>query len=278
MLAHFATRSSIPTFVRDVNHPLVDENSRILEKLDSEEILCDKNSPLRSQLPGIPDDLFKTLIVSNAHATESRLAWVNTYERLTEILGCPEALRQCKTLQVGLYRRERDNYNYLHEPEMPPPNVTHLFAAAVSQMPSLHRIEWMRLRPSPCSLTVFGDAFDGANVQLNTVKELKISLDADFLVSAAQNLETLHVTDGRPYLVSAASRRLQALLKSASTRTRLKSLSVYAKWDVELVRSVIEAMPNIETLSLEGVIRTVDNTSTDRSEHYRDTNTLEVSR
>lgn len=132
MLARLVTRPpSIPTFVRDVNHPWVEENSRILEKLNAKEILCIEGSPLRPQLPGFPDDLFKNLIVSNAHATESRLAWDNTYERLTEILGCRAALRSSETLQVGLDRREMDSYNFLWEPEMPPTNVTDLFAAAV---------------------------------------------------------------------------------------------------------------------------------------------------
>lgn len=279
VLARLAARSpSIPTFVRDVNHPWVEENSRILEKLGAKETLCSKDSPLRSQLPGFPEDLFKTLIVSNDRATESRLAWVNTYERLTEILGCLEALRSCETLHVGLYRREIDSYNTLWEPEMPPTNVTHVFAAAVSQMPSLRRIEWMRLRPSANSLTVFGDAFDSANVQLNTVKELQVSPDANFLVSAAPNLETLHVTKGRPYLVSAASKSLQVMLNSTKARTGLKSLSIYATWDVELVHSVIDNMPNIKTLSLDGLIRTVPKITAHGSEDYRDTNTLEVSR
>lgn len=278
MLARPATRGpSIPTFVRDVNHPWVEENSSMFEQLDAKEILCVKGSRLPAELPGVPDDLFKTLIVSNAWPTKSRLAWVNTYERLTEILGCPEALRRCETLQVGLYRRERDSYNILWEPEVPPANVTHLVAAALSQMPSLRRVEWLRLRPSPNSLTVFGDACDDANVQLNTVKELQVSTDANFLVSAAPNLETLHVTNGFPYLVSAASKSLQALLKSAGACKRLRSLSILAKWDVELVQSVVDGIPNIESLCLDGLIRTIPNITAHWDQDYRDTNTLEVS-
>ncbi|KAM7189311.1 hypothetical protein V8F20_010219 [Naviculisporaceae sp. PSN 640] len=100
---------NIPLFILDTKHPWIIQNKDLLNSLpDTEGALCSNNLnhpalfKLRQRYPLLtpPPDLFDTIYIGHLH--QSRPGYHNMIHRLQELLSCPAALRNVKSLEVVL--------------------------------------------------------------------------------------------------------------------------------------------------------------------------------
>lgn len=244
--------SKIPQFVHDLDHPWINENMGVLEQLNATEALCNAESPLRSRLPTIPDDLFKDLKVDNHdYSMRKRLGWDNARDRLLEIRSCKEALRTCQRFRVDIYRHA-GGYDDKWEPQEPPQDVPPTFSDVLSSMPSLQKLEWMQPSDDTSATAIFESSFRERQLMLPTVTELQLGPNMHFLVPMAPNVETLTTSSGYKWPFPWHLNLRHELIDAARGAKHLTYFEMRADWDADLVRRVLDAMPQLQTLRLEG--------------------------
>jgi len=109
-------RSRIPQFILDSGHDWVVHHQSELEKIsDVGSLLCTpyangtatdhqegQEDSLAPELE-VPPDLFDYIEINNDRRGTSRPGWANAILRAREILNCPAALAQAKTLDVNIW-------------------------------------------------------------------------------------------------------------------------------------------------------------------------------
>lgn len=246
-------QSRIPQFIRDLGHPWVLDNTALLESLDTADALCNAESPLRSQLPTVPIDLFNKLMVDNQAGKADRLGWQNSMDRLSEMKGCPEALRNCEHFRVNIHRHS-GAYGGPSEERMPPEAVPNLFVDVLSQMEKLQELEWIRPSEDAAVSAIFESTFIEHQLSLPTVKEMQLGPNMQFLIPLAPELTTLKATKDYLWRDRESLDSPNSFISMAANAKAITWFNMSAEWEVDLVESVLDAMPLLEHLSIDGRI------------------------
>ncbi|KAI0106934.1 hypothetical protein F4814DRAFT_452146 [Daldinia grandis] len=250
--------SLIPTFVLDTDHPwLSEENCGWLESYpDVATALCDKSSPLwTSPSPGheIPTDLFTRIRISNNEAGSNRLGWNNAVSRLNELRNCTAALEDVRYLYVNIFVHTDQGSDPLIDPEMPS-ELPGLFAEVLASMPSLEKLEW-RLRTE--DTVAFRDEFSRRDLTLPSVRHLVPDAQSHYLIPMCPSLETLeagidyyYTSWNKWYGESRGSKH--DIVRAASAVNSIKELLIGDDWTPKKLEEVLEAMPNLVKLTIQG--------------------------
>ncbi|EPE34441.1 hypothetical protein GLAREA_10135 [Glarea lozoyensis ATCC 20868] len=240
-------RSTVPQFLLDARHPWVLAHRRQLERLpNAEAFLCTELLDGTSGLE-IPPDLFDRLEVDNNRVGMSRPGWPNAQERLTEMSKCPRALEQVKELEINIYVYEgaySELGNRLLEPSYPPSQLTGLLGDVLESMKNLEKLNYH----IPKEYTrLFGGAFQARKLVLPSVKHLAPGPWSHYLWYHG-------------YFPDEFGYRFQwglEFIQSTISAPKLKRFSMNGGnhgWALELVSEVVRAMPQIESLGLNGAL------------------------
>jgi hypothetical protein len=238
-------------------HPWLRDNGDALGRINAKEALCKPRSPLRANLPPIPDDLFKDIYIDNSKPWYL-LGWHNTERVLKEILSCPKALQSCEQLSITVNRHDRHGFSGLEEASAPPANLPRLLADVLKQMPRVQNFSWSGALDNEEALGVFESAIGYSYMLLPSIKHLQVSPRAYFFAKFAPNLESVTAPDPNPRIptpnwhVFTYDRAQYLLIDSARTSQNLKTFGMRAVWTPSLVGCVLGALPHIESLYLDG--------------------------
>ncbi|KAK4083731.1 uncharacterized protein Triagg1_1393 [Trichoderma aggressivum f. europaeum] len=203
VVAPILTTSKIPIFIKDINHPWVNENLQWLEnRHDPFQELCDPNSELYREIDGrvCPPDLFNRLEINNDIWDNngwdngwdtSRTPWRNARERLREMRDCPMALDSVKHLYVDIYVSD-GTYGSRYDSPNPGDDIPDLFADVLTLMHNLERIDW---KISEESTDYFEKAFSEKNLSLPSVIQLIPSQSSFYLIPMCPNLRELEAKE-----------------------------------------------------------------------------------
>ncbi|KAK5993791.1 hypothetical protein PT974_07228 [Cladobotryum mycophilum] len=227
----------IPQFILDSWDSWINNNRDVLDKMDAKEALCNVDSPLRSFLPDIPHDLFHYIEISNDYQWRNRLGWDNALARLSEIRDCPAALNSCHTITIEIYH-------------------------VLQSMTNLSTVEWIRPCHQNPAVATFMEAFAEQEMTLPKVTTMKVAPGTQSLVQHAPNLEIIgeaeeYVWISRPEPPGKPNYHLE-LINGAAKAKNLKEFTLGFAWDEEHLEALVTAMPQLETLHLEGSIKLAD--------------------
>ncbi|KAL6804915.1 hypothetical protein GGI42DRAFT_323178 [Trichoderma sp. SZMC 28013] len=247
VLSPILTSSKIPVFIKDIDHPWLNENLKWLEnRHDPFKELCDPNSEIYRGVDGrvCPSDLFNRLQIDNNRWGLKRTPWRNARERLREMRDCPMALDSVKHLYIDIYVSDGD-YGTRYDSPNPGDDIPELFADVLTLMHNLERIDW---RVPAESAEYFEVVFSERSLSLPSVIHLVPSQSSFYLIPMCPNLRVLEASVSRS--------TQESLLESASKVPSIQSLKFDAghMWSVPLLSDLLTAMPNLVSLSLEGRI------------------------
>ncbi|KAI1652683.1 hypothetical protein F4813DRAFT_377381 [Daldinia decipiens] len=270
-LQNLIANSLIPTFILDTDHPWLSENRGWLQSYpDVAGALCDKSSLLwTSPSPGheIPTDLFSRIDINNNKVGISRLGWDNAVSRLKELRNCTAALEDVRYLNVYIFVHTGKFSDPLVDSEMPS-ELPGLFAEVLTSMPHLERLNW----GLDAEHTVaFRDEFLRRNLTLPSVRHLVPGAQSHYLLPMCPGLETLeagsffhHASWNEPYREGCDSRF--DLVRAASSVNGLREFLMLDEWTPERLEEVLEAMPNLVKLTMEGRLKSRRHWSEDTGE------------
>jgi hypothetical protein len=244
----FQIRSRVPQFIRDTQHPWLEENRSRLERLeDPEYSLCSLDSDIRPGYDSTPPELFKRLEINNNRWGVDRAGWGNAAARINEMLRCPAAMNGVKELQVEIWihrdiKGVHDNpikAILQKESSNPDPKLANSFVELLLSMPNLECLQWETFGHGNA---VFRKAFLNANVTLPFVKHLRPAHNTEVLVGLCPNLKSLEA--GR-YSVDTFNRDADArlnLLEAARNAKSLKHFSMDGGWSLQFLKGEARAM------------------------------------
>ncbi|KAM7211920.1 hypothetical protein V8F06_012696 [Rhypophila decipiens] len=270
-------------FISDARNPWVTKHFlRLNSQKDITTALCTLNSsdPSRQALEAhvssrgigpLPSakDLFSKLEINNNRAGVNRWSgWQNAIDRLKEMLNCPAALENLRELEVDIfaYDFERGEARFMLTTTfikstgetVEVAEISSLFAQLLMSAPKLERVNWQ----IPCEQTQFFERdFDRMGVEFKSIRQLTLGPFSDYMFRFTPGLESLE--SGRywscQYQISGFRDAGIALVKAVlglplENRDKIRRLDLKPRWDVprELVIDILEAMPNLTELSLEG--------------------------
>lgn len=259
VLSPIIAHSKIPVFIKDIDHPWINENLQWLEnRHDPFKELCDPDSEIYRGVDGrvCPSDLFNRLVIDNNSWGMQRTPWRNAQERLREIRDCPMALDSVKHLHVDIYVSSGD-YGLRYDSPNPGDEIPELFADVLTLMHNLERIDW---KLSEQSADYFESVFSKRNLSLPSVNHLVPSQSSFYLIPMCPNLQALEA--------SASRSDQESFIESTSKVPSIRSLNFQAvhRWSEPLLSDLLRAMPNLVSLSLRGRIGEFE--YSDESFHY----------
>lgn len=238
----FLSRSRIPTFILDLNHPWIQENRKLLERLDDpSSALCSLNSTIRLGLHdhAVPPDLYKYLEIDNNKAGVDRPGWKNARMRLQEIRACPAALRDVEHFKVDIWVSDGRYGIGKAEPKKPPQDLPEIFMLVLREMTRLQELEWCTFDNGNAE---FQHAFDEAGLKLPSVRKLTPAASAVFLAKSCPNVQDLRSewSLGRSYLRWAPHNdpRWQ-FVESTSHLDHLTTFGMEGDWKIELLTGML---------------------------------------
>jgi hypothetical protein len=242
MLDLFQIRSRVPQFIRDPQHPWLEENRSRLEQLqDPESSLCSLDSDMKPGYGGVPPDLFERLEINNNRWGVDRAGWDNAAARINEMLRCPVALNDVKEFQVEIWihrdiKGAHDNpikAILLKESLNPDPKLVNSFIELLLSMPNLEGLRWETFGHGNA---LFRTAFLNANITLPSVKRLRLAHDMEVFVGLCPNLESLEAShDSLDTFNRDADARLN-LLEAARNAKSLKHFGMDRGWSLQFVK------------------------------------------
>ncbi|KAH7149004.1 hypothetical protein B0J13DRAFT_674240 [Dactylonectria estremocensis] len=250
--------NQIPQFILDTGHPWIRENLRALQGIDAKQALCNLDSSLRAPLEPIPIDLFKNVTISDKERGffNTPPDWSHSVEILEDILNCPLGLQSCEYLQVDFYQRRR-RPGRTADPDTPPKELAHLVAKPLKSMPNLERLEWIRPSEGQEVKRVFEETFVEDNVQLPTIRSLSLGPNMHFLVRFCPTLESLTTSGGRVWHFVPVEME-HNFVRAAVGALNLKDFGMRASWSKRLLGLVLENVPQVETLHIDGDIENME--------------------
>ncbi|KAM6488332.1 hypothetical protein HDV62DRAFT_20952 [Trichoderma sp. SZMC 28011] len=249
LLSPIISHSKIPVFIKDIDHPWINENLQWLENRDDPfKELCDPSSEIYRGIDGrvCPDDLFNRLVIDNNKWGMDRTPWRNARDRLREMRDCPMALDSVKHLYVDIYVSSGE-YGFRYDSPNPGDEIPELFADVLTLMHNLERIDW---KLSEQSANYFESVFSKRNLSLPSVNHLVPSQSSIYLIPMCSNLQVLEATGSRS--------TQESFIESTSKVPSIRSLKFDAgrEWSEPLLSDLLRAMPNLVSLSLKGRIGT----------------------
>lgn len=196
LLSPIISHSKIPIFIKDIDHPWINENLQWLENRDDPfKELCDPTSEIYRGIDGrvCPSDLFNRLVIDNNSWGMQRMPWRNARERLREMRDCPMALDSVKHLHVDIYVSSGE-YGLRYDSPNPGDEIPELFADVLTLMHNLERIDW---GISAVSANYFESVFSKRNLLLPSVNHLVPSQSSFYLIPMCPNLRALEATASR---------------------------------------------------------------------------------
>ncbi|KAH7148232.1 hypothetical protein EDB81DRAFT_791784 [Dactylonectria macrodidyma] len=251
-------RYQIPQFILDTQHSWIRENLRVLQGIDAKHALCHLDSPLRGPLQPIPNDVFKNITVTDKERGyyNSPPDWSHAIEILEDILQCPVARQSCESLQVDFYQRKW-RPGLTGELGTPPKHLTHLVANVLKSMRNLQRLEWIRPSDGQEVKMVFEETFVEANVQLPTIRSLSLGPNVHFLVRFCPGLQSLTTSGGRAWSFVPVEMK-ENFVRSAARAPNLKEFGMHVSWSKDLLKLMLENVPQVETLHIGGDIENIE--------------------
>ncbi|KAM7190386.1 hypothetical protein V8F33_009502 [Rhypophila sp. PSN 637] len=269
-----------PLFMADARHPLVTEHYlRLNSHKDITTALCTLNSsdPFRKSLErhlssrGIRfpphQDVFSTLRITNKYPEVNRPGpgWQSALDRINEILNCPAALANLQSLEVDINSRNSEQTATNTIVASSAGGVTAevavvsvLFARLLTLAPNLEKLS---LQVQCSSRQFFERDFELMGVRFERIRHLRLGPFSEYMVRFAPNLEILEsgeyydcrygsVFPGDPgvWLLEA----VEALPGGMRNNITTFSFSPWGSLTTGHVKDIINAMPNLEELSLGG--------------------------
>jgi hypothetical protein len=241
MLDLFQVRFNIPQFIRDTEHPWLKESRSRLERLeDPEYSLCSLDSDIRPGYGGTPPDLFKRLEIDNNRWGVDRAGWGNAAARINEMLRCPAAMNDVKTLQVEIWIHQDIKTHHdnpikgilLMESSSPDPKLAHSFIELLLSMPNLEYLQWETFGHGNA---IFQTAFLDANITLPSVKHLNPAHNMEVLVGLCPNLEYLEACHQSIDMLNRDADARLNLLEAARNAESLKHFTMDAGWSLQFL-------------------------------------------
>ena len=257
ILNKFSIRpSQIPQFILDIRHPWIDRNKETLEKLNAKDALCNANSPLRSALDPVPEDLFKNLRIENGRASgPDAIVWQYVGLRLEEILECQLALESCEYLRVDIHELHS---RHLSDPPvehiLPPKSLPGLFVDTLKNMPKLQTLTWIQPLRNAAVAKALESGFSERRLVLPGVRRLSVHPNTHFLLTLTPNVEFIGLRGGSRWNpLHPEERNLwEAFRTSVKDMKSLTALTLEAEWTAKLLETVWEVLPHLQTLRMQG--------------------------
>ncbi|CAN8106292.1 unnamed protein product [Discula destructiva] len=262
----------IPQFILDTKHPWLATHKAWLARYPNvRDAICTRNSSLwtRPVTPAhaLPEDLFAILTIdnnnnnnNNSNGVDRPCGWTNAAARLHEMHGCAAALDGARHLHIDVYVSDA-NYHFFSrsDPVYPPPDLSALAVDVLAKMDKLERLDW---GISGEATRKFEPAFVEKNLTLPSVRHLQPGAWSDYLVSRCPNLEILEAgsyvhhwswNERVSRLDDIMDPRLELIKATTGLPLREIRLSAgWVGWSLEMLENILDATPNITSLSMDG--------------------------
>ncbi|KAF5011190.1 hypothetical protein FDECE_2676 [Fusarium decemcellulare] len=255
-----------PQFILDTNHPWVYEHLELLEGLSSYDGLYNLGLNSDPVLGKVPEDLFKSLSIDgskNESGLDGVFGWLNADSRLREILDCKTALDTCESFRISIERnpcRGSALGDLLWEPTSPPRHLPGLLADVLSSMTNLEKLEFISTSYQASTVQLFETEFRKRGLVLSTIKSLVLGPNTHFLIGMCPNLKSLDSCKGYPWyprMLSEGSER-HDFINATKTAPQLEEFGMHMRWNATDLEQLLENMPQIKTLRLNGMISRID--------------------